>query len=185
MRFNGIAAAVLIAALAGCGGLPLSTSFQLRKVDPATTNAEELRVAVDVPAGFRMRGAQVNLAMRDAAGTQTDALEFDLVRVPVTPGPPLPRAGAVQAYKISPDDVAAFDAFRARAAAGKAAGMTGSLGVQAHLCHVAAVMPDKAIVSVFIRTEETGRYLPVLRETNFVTALPSDTLPEAIVPCTQ
>ncbi|KNG95427.1 hypothetical protein [Pseudaestuariivita atlantica] len=164
------------AALAACDTTPVKSALALAKVDPLTTRADALQLAVAVPDTVRLRENRLpmtaTLAYRD--GRPGSVHRFDLV--PVKAGAPgLGDApGEVTVFALDGAEAQArFTAFQSEVRAAESAGLKGSgaLSTDPPLCRTTTDLPPTLPVIVYIKTAELARFVPLNR--------PLDTLQDA------
>lgn len=166
--------------LAGCDLAPLSSAWQLRGVDPVTTDAGGLRVAVALPAALSLRagGVQMRGQVRGNGGVQD--YRFALVPASVPPALDVDLGQQLRGYRLTPDGVAQFDAFRAAAARVRATGGGGSLSVDAPLCRDAGWQPTRVPLSAYLKTVELERYVLLMQTQDILSD--TDLSLDALVP---
>lgn len=151
--------------LSACGGTSLRDAYALSQVDPATTEASALRVAVSVPDTIRPQSDGVQMIGNiTPPGGQPRVHFFDLAALPLDQANLPGRPGMAQyLYRIAPDDLAVFDAFRTAARRNKAAGGKWSLTVNPPLCHTAEVLPDRIPLEILLKTAELDRFVTLTK----------------------
>lgn len=147
--------AAIFLALAGCGGMPVSSMMALRHVDPRTTDPAQMQFALRTPEKLETNGGGAFLTLEFDDG---EARRFDLVEIAEN-GPslrPYRRDGArIRTYSIAPADLDAFARHRA------GGGDHGSLSVDADFCLRGDTGEGKLPISTFLRTAETSGYVPL------------------------
>jgi len=186
-------ALLLAATLGGCATMPVSSMLQLARTDLASTDPAQLRAAVKIPATLRLRphGNTLRIGVRLRSGDE-DTQEFALQ--PVTD--PSEQAALqaerdartyIAAYRIDPAELPKLVAFRDRlksrqqATGGSGGAIT--IAVRPQACR-AGPLPDGAIpFTTYLRTQETGSYVPLARNVDLRGLAPSTNLPMLIPPC--
>ncbi len=164
LMVQGVGMAGLLA-LSACNGAPLRDAYALRKVDPVTTDVQALRVAVAVPDTIRPTQEAVEMvASLTSPGGVAQMYTFDLIPIPNTPdlakvAEDQPADMQVYGFRIVPDDIAAFEAFRTKARANKEDDGQGSLTVDPKLCHEGAAPPDPLPLVIYLKTAELDRFV--------------------------
>ena len=154
MRLTILAALMLSA----CTSIVPSTIMQLNGLSPTTADPAGFEIAVDLPDGLDIRPGTARLtfavARSDTGAAQTGT--FVLER----------REGSVTSFRVAPDDLSALRALQATARAWKAENpnaTSGSLGLNVSPCKRGAGPANDARVSVAIRMEQDGAFLPLVR----------------------
>ncbi len=167
---RGFILAGVLAAMTACTPSDLVTAYKLRNVDPFTTDASALRVAVEIPGAFQPQSDRVALTVKvtRADGTDTSQM-FALVAAPDGPDERVLRASiendrTLYVYRIAPDSVAAFEAVRqtirlAREAEGHS---SGELSVDTPICSNVIALPDDVPVSVYLKLAELRDYVTLV-----------------------
>ena len=175
--------------LTACEGTPLRDAYALSQVDPATTDAEALRVAVAVPEAIQPLAGGVHMIGRIIPKEGAPKMyTFNLSKVPrmgqVAPKSSEGAKGLVRyEYRIDPRDIATFDAFRAAAEAGKNTGGQGSLTVNADLCHHGTAPPDPLPMTVYLKTAELDRFVILTQQDNLRDDLTAQDMATLAPPC--
>ncbi len=175
-----LCAAAALATLAGCDAPPLASMVALSRVDWTTTDASALRVAVSVPPEIQLLRREVALTgtLKGPGDAAPELYEFVLTEVDET-GPGLDRAtGTPRVFALaSAQSRRDFEAFRRAVAAAEAfeaetgQDTSGSLSVEPDLCRASGGIPDEVFVTVFIKSAELSRFVPLTK--------PSDMIAEA------
>jgi hypothetical protein len=173
---------LLTLGLAACGPMLPSSLWALRDVDMATTNAEALRVRVDVPGVALPKPDGVQLvATLEAEGDQkADEFAFTLVRDTAE----LSDDPAVQGvrdltYRIAPEDLAIFDSFRTAMETER----SGSLSVDTELCRLSEDIPARLLVSVALKTEELEDFVLLFRDQDMLEDVSPEDAEAALPKC--
>jgi hypothetical protein len=183
---------LLAAALGGCTTMPVTSMVQLARVDLSSTDPAQLRAAIKLPTTLRLRpqGNALRVAVKLRNGEE-EAQEFALQ--PIDPS----ELAALQserdarthisAYRIDPAELSRVTAFRDRLKSRQQA--TGSSGgaitiaVRPQACR-AGPLPDGTIpFTTYLRTQETGSYVPLARDVDLRGLAPATSLPTLIPPC--
>lgn len=160
---------VLLAAtilLGACSTVVPGTVLKLSEVDPLTADPADIALQVEVPD---------SLGLLPEAGTLALSAQFrdDTVKAGQFP---IEQVGDV--LQIAPASHAALRALQAEIAVWETAdpdGTDGSLGVDLEPCLRAPRVPADATVSVGIRLEADGAFLPLLRDAPLAEALETAT----------
>lgn len=168
--------ALLLPALAGCGGVPFATQLKLRKFDPLTFDAIQPRLAIFVPDYLRLLPGSAKITLVDAgiAGVrpeQTEVFVLQEVREPV-PADIAGLRGAAERIvhlRLAPADLPRVRALQAEYAARKQAGAeAGKVDVKADVaaCRIGDLPFGTISGSVYIKTDDTAEYLPLMQAVN-------------------
>jgi hypothetical protein len=171
--------ALVVAALAGCSHVPVTTALKLASFDPMTTDPAALRAAVAMPVEAlpAKGGAKLVLTQARRDGSDEDKLELALEEVPLAAetGLAAVRSGPgrqIRAFRIAAADVPRLVETRQRMAARRAAepgAFRGALSVGVDGCSRAgAPMPKSFRVSTWLKTAETGEYVTLLDDVDLV-----------------
>lgn len=175
MRFLGcFFTGVLGLVLAGCGHVPVSTMYQLRKFDPATFDPAPVRIAVRLSDAIEPRkGTAVFRMTLSMAGRQPETTRHDFVLepVPVAQEPglvPFRMAGqALHVFRFSASDGAQIRAIQREVAESREKGSRGgslAIEVSSKACRKGP-LPEGALPSTtLIRTDLQGPFLVLLKD---------------------
>lgn len=157
--------AALVASLSACASVPIGSLVQLSRMDVMTTDLNELRAAVWLPAELHPLPDATRLSvMVKRAGRADETLDLALVASsdPAdTAGFP-PSNGHYLVYKLSREDMAKFDAIRRDIVAAKAPGsLTLAVGVR-EFCRTGDIPAGPLYASSYVRTSEIGAFVPLL-----------------------
>lgn len=170
VRFLSCAVVLAGLLLAGCGHVPVTSIYKLRKFDPATTDLTQFRVAVRLPDGYRLQpgGAKVTLKLNDRG---TNIAESETFHLHESDDPrdlqqlaPHRRAGTqLRAYRLKPNDLERFESLRAKAREARKSGEAkGSLSVDAAGCRIGDTPPKTLPVTTYIKSAETDGFVPLV-----------------------
>ncbi|WP_299366835.1 hypothetical protein [uncultured Tateyamaria sp.] len=159
--------------LAGCSTLVPATLMQLNGVDPLFADPAAIALRIDLPAGLSLPpdAGTLDLAATLRDGT-TRAGQFPIERVgdilQVTPG--------------AHDDLRALQAEIRTWKDADPDGTSGSLSVDLAPCLTAPALPDNARISVAIRLDADGPFLPLVRDASVQDAMKGQALTD-VTPC--
>ena len=158
--------------LAGCGHMPVTSMVKLARVDFVATDPAGLRAAVKLPRTIRPLRDQVrlHLVVRLASGKE-DTQDFRLAEVSDPADLLLPR-GEVEgsthlfAYRLEPAEVARLTAFRDALKKQQGGGRGGALtiSIATEACRSADLPAGPVLLTTYLRTAETGEYVPLARD---------------------
>lgn len=164
-----LVAAAVILALAACGHMPITSMYKLRNFDPATTDLNRLRVAVQLSEVFRLRpnGVRLTVTALDSSGRELRKETFKLNPALSAHERHLLRAYAkeatnIYAFRLSARDVGRFNDIRALIAVGRPNGTRGAMGVATDACRTTGRLPERVLVTTLIKSSETQEFVPLL-----------------------
>jgi hypothetical protein len=159
-------------ALAGCGHMPVTSMVKLARVDFVATDPAGLRAAVKLPTAIRPLRDQVRLRLtvRLASGKE-DTQDFrltevsdpaDILSLPSEAG----GGGHLFAYRLDPAEVARIAAFRdaLKKQQGDGRGGALSISIATEACRNGELPAGPVLLTTFLRTAETGDYVPLARD---------------------
>ena len=142
--------------LSGCGGLVPTTLVRLGAVSPLEADPAGFAVTLDLPEGLGLQPGIGRLALTAERRDPPDRLA----------GACGLSSGPDGGIGVDPDEIDALRALQAEVAAWEAAdpdGTSGSLSVTLDPCRIGAGPAPDARVSVAIRLEPGGPFLPLVR----------------------
>lgn len=171
----GVALAIALV-LAGCAHVPVTSLWKLRSVDLETTDYAALRAAIRAPTGLRpfADGGHLTVTIWSDGQTPEDGLIVRAQLAEVTD--PAERAlladqqragDTVYVFRVAPDALPELAVVRAEIARRKAAGEGGnhlSIAIGADGCWERAPPPGPVRFSTYLKTEETGTFVPLTRD---------------------
>jgi hypothetical protein len=183
----------LVAALAGCGHMPVTSMLKLARIDFANTDPAQLRAAVKLPRVVlpQPRGMALRIGVKLASGQE----EFEdfVLREVTEPKEVLVLHGELDAdthvfaYRLEPAEVARLIAFREalkkKQAASGGSGGSLTIAIRPQACRSAELPRRPIMVTTYLRTAETGGYVPLARDLDLRTIDPRQDLAAAIPPC--
>jgi len=179
--------------LAGCGHMPVTSMIRLARADLAATDPAQLRAAVKLPRALRLKPAGVVLRIGvKLAGGEEEAQDFVLREVSeandvLALHPELEPNTHVFAYRLDPAEIARFASFRdalrkKQEASGRHGGAL-TIAVKPDACR-ASDLPDRAVyVTTYLKTAETGGYVPLARDVDLRTVIPGRDVTQEIPAC--
>lgn len=159
-----LAAAILLGA---CSSTVPGTVLKLASVDPLTADPADIALQASLPDGVGLLPRAGTLALRAELRDGSEK----------SGAFPVERVGDV--LRVAPASHDALRALQADIAAWEQAdpdGTTGSLDVDLEPCRRGADIPDEATLSVAIRLEAEGAFLPLIRDAKVVDLVDSDTI---------
>jgi len=177
-------------ATAGCGHMPLTSMVQLARVDFRSTDPAQLRAAVKLPRAVRPRGMALRITVKISSGHEEFA-DFVLREV-AEPNEVLALQHELDpdthifAYRLDPPEAARLAAFRdglkARQAASGGRGGSITIAIRPDGCRTRELPNQPIHFTAYLRTAETGRYVPLARDLDLRTVAAND-LAAALPPC--
>ncbi len=163
-RLLPLAAAILLA-LAGCATVPLGSLIQLSRVDVMTTDLEQLRAALWLPAELHPLPDAARLTvMVQRKGQPDETLDLALVAnpQPAASGAFPPSNGHYMVYRLGAEDRARLDAVRRDILARQQPGsMTLAVGIR-EFCRTGTIPAGPLYASSYVSTSEMGAFVPLL-----------------------
>jgi len=187
---------ILIAAaflLGGCGHMPVTSMIRLARADLANTDPAQLRAAVKLPRVLKPQPQRVTLRLGvRTADAHEEVQDFTLRELSDSEDVVALRAETdanthIFAYRLDPDEIVRFAAFRdslkkRQEASGRRGGAI-SISIAAKACRTGD-LPDRPVyVTTYLRTAETGDYVPLLRDLDLRTIAPGRDVAAEIPPC--
>jgi hypothetical protein len=163
---------LVLLALTGCGHMPVASMVRLSRVDLQTTDPARLRVGVKVPEAVTVQaeGTVLRIAVRLADGSE-QARDFSLREV--TDGSELrslageaSASARIFAFALSESDIGQLRLFRAALIARQKGGSGGAItiAVRPQACRTGALPAGAVLFTTYLRTAETGDYVPLARD---------------------
>jgi len=190
-RFRWVAVIVSACVLASCSHVPVTSLLKLSQIDFVTTDPALMRAAVKLPRQLRPRpdGMRLHLVVKMNNGSE-EAQDFALREVSdaadlLALRDELSSGSALFAYRIDPDDLARLKAFRATMLAKKNTGVKGSLtiSVRPETCRTETLGEGPVLFSTYLRTSETGSYVPLTRDVDLRSLDATRDIAALIPPC--
>lgn len=166
----------IASALVACGHVPVSGLYQLSKIDMKTTDLQVLRIAVQVPSALRPGVQGVTMVLKLAKTPRQPEVVETFVLKPIlgaSVSEDLARYRksdrTFYIYRIPSHDLPRFERIRALQAGVSGGGKRrGGLSISTSLCRTSQADPTSARVSTFLKTSETGRYIPFMLEADLL-----------------
>jgi hypothetical protein len=179
--------------LAGCGHMPVMSMVKLARVDFVTTDPAGLRAAVKLPRSIRPMRDQVRLRLTvKPTGGKEDTQEFRLTEVS-DPADILSLRDEIEggthlfAYRLEPAEAARLSAFRDAIKKQMGTGRGGSLtlAITPENCRSGELPAGPVLLTTYLRTAETGGYVPLARDVDMRSIMRGRDLPEEMPVCGQ
>lgn len=164
-----------VTALTACTSIPVSSMYQLSKVDFMTTDLNRLRIAVVLPASIKPRATGVVMEIKYQTGSEPEKMENVILQPATTAadqvGLPtgLAAGNKIYAYHLAASDVAKLEDIRNGARQAKAAKQKGSLsmGIAAkEFCKAAPLGTGPIYSATYVATSEIGGYIVLTKDIN-------------------
>src|SRR5262245_27047486 len=179
--------------LAGCGHMPVTSMIRLARADLAATDPAQLRAAVKLPRVLKLKPAGVALRIGvKLANGEEDTQDFVLREVSdpadvVALHAELEPNTQIFAYRLDPAEASRLAAFRdalkkKQEASGRRGGNL-TITVRPDACR-AGDLPDRPVyITTYLKTAETGGYVPVARDVDLRTVVPGRDVTQEIPAC--
>jgi len=188
-----LAAVPLALLLAGCGHMPVTSMIKLARADLAATDPVQLRAAVKLPRALKLKpaGVALRIGVRLASGEE-ETQDF-LLREVSDPADVLALRAELEpntqifAYQLDPAEAVRLAAFRdalkkKQEASGRRGGAL-TIAVQPDACR-AGELPDRPVyITTYLKTAETGGYVPLARDVDLRTLVPGRDVTAEIPVC--
>ena len=179
--------------LSGCGHMPLTSMVTLAQINFETTDPAALRLAVKLPAAIRPQRDQVRLRLTVRLGGGAEATQDFVLKETSDPNDvamlreEIETSEHVFAYRLDAAEAARLAAFRDDQKKKQAAngGRRGALtiAVVPETCRTGELAPGRPLFTTYLRTPETGRYVPLARDVDIQTLMPGRDLVSEMPPC--
>lgn len=169
--------AILGVGLSACGHVPITSLYSLWKIDFETTDPGKIRAAIKLPRMIKPRAGGMHLRIAVKAGDAPEVAE-DFALVEVTDRDELRAldyaidlATSVYAYRILDKDVPRLEAFRSTLLQKKQQGASGTLSIAIipEACRTGPLPRGSLLFSTYLRTSETGTYVPLTADVDLHT----------------
>jgi hypothetical protein len=179
--------------LAGCGHMPVTSMIRLARADLAATDPAQLRAAVKLPRVLKLKPAGVALRIGvKLANGEENTQDFVLREVSdpadvVALHAELEPNTQIFAYRLDPAEASRLAAFRdalkkKQEASGRRGGNL-TITVRPDACR-AGDLPDRPVyITTYLKTAETGGYVPVARDVDLRTVVSGRDLTQEIPAC--
>ena len=189
VKFSGLGIALIL--LSACGHTPISSMVKLRNFDPATTDVNQLSVAVDLPHAYRVRedGVTMTLELKKKDGSETKKETFILTTSLNSEDKLLlakisEPGRQIIAYRIRPSDIKRFNALRKFTIENRPSKLwEGSFSVGANACRINNDEPQTLPVPLYLKTSETKSFIPFIVNADLMQQADSNQIREAVPLC--
>lgn len=175
-------------ACAACGHMPVTSMVKLARIDFQATDPERLRVAVKFPEMLKARaeGTVLRITVRLANGAE-ESRDFSLREVDERHA--LAAEGEavteIVTFALAARDVAELRLFRAALIQKQKGGSGGAItiAVRPDACRTAALPSGPVVFSTWLKTAETGGYVPLARDVDLRGLDPNQDIAAKVPPC--
>lgn len=189
VKFSGLGIALVL--LSACGHTPISSMVKLRNFDPATTDVNQLSVAVDLPHEYRVRedGVTMTLELKKKDGSESKKETFILTTSLSSQDKlmlaKISEAGRqIIAYRIRPTDIKRFNALRKFTIENRPSKLwEGSFSIGANACRLNIDQPQTLPVTLYLKSSETKAFVPFIVNADLMQQPDGDQIHEAVPVC--
>jgi hypothetical protein len=186
-------AMLLILATAGCGHMPVTSMVKLARVELDKTDPAQLRAAVKLPRTLRPRaqGVALRISVKLRSGEEethdfvlreiSDPAELQALRDEAD------AASQIYAYRLDAVEAARLSAMREslkkkqEASGGRGGAIT--IAINPEVCRTGEIAGRPVLLTTYLRTGETGGYVPLARNVDLRTVAPGRDLAAEIPAC--
>jgi hypothetical protein len=184
-------ALLLFLAAGGCGHMPVMSMVKLSRVSFEKTDPELLRAAVKLPRTLRPRTQGVVLRVTVMLASGAEETHDFLLRESMdqsdvaTLRDEVDDATHIFAYRFDVAEAARLSAVRGDLKRKQAGGRGGSLtiAVKPELCRTGQIPAGPVQITTYLRTQETGSYVPLTRDVDLRAVTPGRDLTAEIPGC--
>jgi hypothetical protein len=192
MRLFALIAALGLTAVAGCTHMPLTSMVRLARVDFTATDPAQVRAAVKLPRAVvpKPHGMAMRVAVKLANGDE-EFQDFHLREVSepndlLALHRELDPGAHIFAYRLDAGEAARLAAFRdalkKKQEASKGGGEL-TIAIRPDACRIAELGNGPVFVTTYLRTAETGGYVPLTHALDLRNVDPKRDIAAAIPPC--
>jgi hypothetical protein len=179
--------------LGGCGHMPVMSMVKLARVEFDKTDPALLRAAVKIPKVLRPMAQGV--ALRISVGLRSGEREtHDFLLSEISDPaelyalrPEVDAGSQIYAYRLSAAEVERLGLFRAgllkRQQAGGGRGGSLTIEIKPDVCRTGTIAPGPVLTTTYLRTGESGGYVPLARNVDLRTVIPGRDIVAAIPAC--
>jgi len=179
--------------LAGCGHMPVTSMIRLARADLAATDPAQLRAAVKLPRVLKLKPAGVALRIGVKLANGEENTQDFVMREVSDPADVVALHAELEpntqifAYRLDPAEASRLAAFRdalkkKQEASGRRGGNL-TITVRPDACR-AGDLPDRPVyITTYLKTAETGGYVPVARDVDLRTVVPGRDVTQEIPAC--
>jgi hypothetical protein len=179
--------------LAGCGHMPVTSMIRLARADLAATDPAQLRAAVKLPRVLKLKPAGVALRIGVKLANGEENTQDFVMREVSDPADVVALHAELEpntqifVYRLDPAEASRLAAFRdALKKKQEASGRRGGnlmITVRPDACR-AGDLPDRPVyITTYLKTAETGGYVPVARDVDLRTIVPGRDVTQEIPAC--
>ena len=160
-------------ALAGCGYMPISSMLKLRQLDLMTTDARQIRVAVQMPDALEVREGGAILEIGAERPNPDEGLQERFILEKINgaaladmPGVEPKPGFHLSVFRVAEADMARLTALRGKIKAWKEQdpdGTKGTLSIGADGCRREELPEGALLVSTYLRTDSEDEFITMAR----------------------
>lgn len=182
---------IVMGAVNACGHTPISSVVKLRNFDPATTDVNQLSVAVDLPHKYRIqqKGIVMTLELRKKDGSEIKRETFVLT-TSLSSEDKLALAKISEpgrqiiAYRIRPYDIKRFNTIRDFTLKQRPTKLwEGSFNIGANACRLNAKLPKTLPITIYLKSSETKTFVPFVVDADLMKEPDGNKLHETVPLC--
>ena len=187
-----VACLLLALGLSDCSHVPVTSMFKLARIDVTKSEPAELRAAIKLPdvLALQPRGVKMRIAVKIGSGPG-ESEEFALQQLADERDLASLRdehetGTRILAYRLDTKDLPRMAAFRTAALQAKEkSGERGtlSISIRPEACRHGELPAGPILISTYLRTEETGKYVLLMRNIDVRSLDPSRDVATLITPC--
>lgn len=147
--------------LAGCGSVVPTTLARLSALSPLEADPADIAVSLQLPAGLGVKPGSAKISVQAERSDTNESFSEGFVLARST------GSDGSTVYQVAASDHARFKALQDKAQSWEAENSkatSGSLSVGLEGCTIGPGPSDDATLSVSIRTEADGTFLPLIRD---------------------
>ena len=185
--------ALLVALLAACSSVPVTSLIKLAQIDLASTDPRQLRMAVKLPRTIRPQPQGVSLRVGVKLSNGDEEIQDFVLREVTDPKDVLVLHSELDAdthvfaYRLDSAEVARLITFRddLKQKQAETGGRGGALSIAIHpqACRTAELPQRPVMATTYLRTMETGSYVPLTRDVDLRTIDPRQDIVGVIPMC--
>jgi hypothetical protein len=174
--------------LAACSSVPLTSIPALSRIDFRTTDFAALRAGLRLPDALRPQpnGVELQVTLR-INGSPDDTTTFSLIEIPGGNLPDSGQAGKLDfIYRLSEADSRRFNAIREKTNVARQQNRRGSVDLSIapkQFCLLRPLPDGPLLVTTYIQTSETKRFLVLTRDLDLRTAAQTVASLPNLTPC--
>ncbi len=183
-----LAVLLFLSSLAGCGHVPVTSMVKLARIDFQTTDPARLRVALRLPRALKARAEttvlRVTVRLADGAEESRDFALREVNEVAELAAE-AEEGSAIATFAIAERDIVDVRMFRGALVQKQKGASRGGIRitVRPDACRIAPLPAGPVVFSTYLKSAETGSYVPLARDLDLRTLDPNRDLVAMIPPC--